>query len=369
MTSCARYADLDFAERYVLGQMDEAEQASFEAHYFECPDCFAAVQALQAAQGILRESAPETAAAREELAKSATSADSPRVVDFGAHSARAKSAQPAQQAANAAGRDSANLSGASLSGAADQPARRSAGLPGAAWIGLAAAASLAGLLVWAPWRQSPAPGPAPDTTVAQQRPPVTPDVGTPKGTQTPPVQPNTGAASRPSGTGTGSGAVSRPTPAPAPGRPLINLDALALVMPPPYVPLQTRGEGGQGDGFAAAMARYAAKDYRGAAAGLQPIADAQPDAVHAQFFLGISYLALDQPANASAVLNKVAGSGVSPFADEAHFYLAKAALRARDLDRAERELTLAAERQAGPPGDAQKLLQALRTYRHEHGQD
>jgi len=59
--TCARYADLDFVERYVLGQMDEAEQAIFEAHYFECPDCFAAVQALQTTQSVLREAQPPAA--------------------------------------------------------------------------------------------------------------------------------------------------------------------------------------------------------------------------------------------------------------------------------------------------------------------
>lgn len=34
-------------ERYVLGQLDEAEQASFEDHYVECPRCLEAVEAAQ----------------------------------------------------------------------------------------------------------------------------------------------------------------------------------------------------------------------------------------------------------------------------------------------------------------------------------
>jgi predicted Zn-dependent protease len=151
---------------------------------------------------------------------------------------------------------------------------------------------------------------------------------------------------------------------------LINPETLALVIPPPYVPLQTRGgSAASSDAFAAAMTKYAAKDYRGAVTGLKAVTEAQPDAVHAQFFLGISYLVLGEPADASAVLNRVAGSNVAPFADEAHFYLAKAALRAHDLDRAERELSLATERQAGPPNEAPKLLQALRLYRRDSGQN
>lgn len=298
MTSCARYGDLDFAERYVLGQMSEPEQADFEAHYFECPDCFAAVQALQTTQGVLRE----------------------------------RDGAPQRRAAHARFT--------------------------AAWVGLAAAASMAALLLWSPWRhadrQPPAPGatPAtPDRSVAQQTPPASPS--TPSTAEQPP-------------------ATAQQPPVRTPTRPAITLDALAMVTPPPYIPFSTRGRTdqppAQAEAFATAMKRYAAKDYRAAAAGLQPIVDAQPDAIHAQFFLGISYLMQDDTAKATAVLDRVAASGTAPFADEAHFYLAKAALRTHDLDRAERELTLAQQRQAGPPEEAQKLLQALRIYRREHGQ-
>jgi TolA-binding protein len=274
MTSCARYDDFELAERYVLGQLNEAEQADFEAHYFECPECFAAVQAFQAAQGELRKQPPAVAASASHKLW---------------------------------------------------------------WIGLAAAASLTGLLVWAPWRHSQPTVAPPTPTVAQHTPSTAPP----------------------------------PTPTPSPTHPGVNLDALALVTPPPYVPLSTRGESAQNPtlaAFAAAMKPYSAKDYRAAAAALEPIVKAHPDANYAQFFLGISYLLSDDGDKAVAVLDRVAASGAAPFADEAHFYLAKAALRARDLDRAERELTLAKQREAGPPEEAQKLLQALRTYRREHSQ-
>ncbi len=290
MTSCARYGDLDFAERYVLGQMSEPEQADFEAHYFECQDCFATVQALQSAQGVLRE----------------------------------RDSVPTQRRA--------------------ARARFTV-----AWVGLAAAATIAALLLWSPWRQADRQPPAP--SVAQQTPPPSPS--TPSVVEQPP-------------------ATAQQPPVHPPTRPAITLDALAMVTPPPYIPFSTRGrtdqQPAQAEAFAVAMKRYAAKDYRAAAAGLQPIVDAQPDAIHAQFFLGISYLMQDDTAKATAVLDRVAASGIAPFADEAHFYLAKAALRTHDLDRAERELTLAQQRQAGPPEEAQKLLQELRTYRREHSQ-
>ncbi len=344
--TCARYADLDFVERYVLGQMDEAEQATFEAHYFECPDCFAAVQALQTAQSVLRENLPQSSPVPQP-APHATNATPSRVVDFSTHPARAKNGD------HGPGRSGSRWLAS-----------------GATWIGLAAAASLAGMLIWSPWRRGDVTPPRAEGAVAQQTaqpsesaPSITPQTA-------PKPEPNTSPAATPSGSGATKPATSAPTPtttpAPAQTRPLISLDALALISPPPYVPLATRGADPAAAAFASAMTSYSKKDYRAAIDGLKPIVDAQPEATHAAFYLGVSYLAAGDAASASAVVNRVAASNVSPFADEAHFYLAKAALRAHDLDRAERELTIANERQAGPAGEAAKLLQSLRTYRKEH---
>ncbi len=63
---------------------------------------------------------------------------------------------------------------------------------------------------------------------------------------------------------------------------------------------------------------------------------------------------------ARSALQRSADSRVNPYADEAHFYLAKVALRAGDLRTAARELEIAVEREAGPEGDAAKLLAELR---------
>jgi predicted Zn-dependent protease len=139
------------------------------------------------------------------------------------------------------------------------------------------------------------------------------------------------------------------------------LEALAIVVPPPYVPLQTRGSSNtRAQSFAAAMTRYSAKDFAGAAEQLQPLAEGAPDAAHVQFFLGISQLMSGKPAAAIESLDRAAASGTAPFADEAHFYLAKAAMQTRDLARAERELTIAVEREAGPAGEAVELLRDLK---------
>ena len=111
------------------------------------------------------------------------------------------------------------------------------------------------------------------------------------------------------------------------------------------------------------MTHYSAGRHRRAADGLQTLADRAPAAAHVQFFLGISELMTGNVARARGALQRTAESGVSPYADEAHFYLAKAALRAGDLTTGVRELQIAVEREAGPEGDAAKLLAELRRVR------
>jgi TolA-binding protein len=124
--------------------------------------------------------------------------------------------------------------------------------------------------------------------------------------------------------------------------------------------LTTRAAQDAGDAesqpFNEAMAHYSAGRYRQAADGLGALAERSPDAAHVHFFLGISELMSNNVSRARGALQRTAESGVSPYADEAHFYLAKAAIRAGDLTTAARELQVAVERDAGPDGDAERLL-------------
>ena len=39
MVTCARVRDESLAEKYVLGELSEADREAFEKHYFECDDC------------------------------------------------------------------------------------------------------------------------------------------------------------------------------------------------------------------------------------------------------------------------------------------------------------------------------------------
>ena len=161
--------------------------------------------------------------------------------------------------------------------------------------------------------------------------------------------------------------------APAPSAPAASarqtsegrLERWARVVPPQYVALTTRS-GQDPDAeenvrrFDEAMTHYSAGRHREAADGLQVLADRTPSAAHVQFFLGISELMADNVSRARSALQRSADSRVNPYADEAHFYLAKVALRAGDLRTAARELEIAVEREAGPEGDAAKLLAELR---------
>jgi hypothetical protein len=145
----------------------------------------------------------------------------------------------------------------------------------------------------------------------------------------------------------------------APGR----LERWAAVTPPQYVALTTRSAQDEDEDartFNEAMTHYSAGRHRQAAEGLQTLADRAPAAAHVQFFLGISELMGGNVARARGALQRSAESGVSPYADEAHFYLAKVALRAGDLTTGARELQIAVEREAGPEGDAARLLAELR---------
>jgi hypothetical protein len=142
------------------------------------------------------------------------------------------------------------------------------------------------------------------------------------------------------------------------------LDRWASVSPPQFVPLPTRSAQDTSDPqiqpFNEAMAHYSAGRYHQAADGLGALAEHSPDAAHVHFFLGISELMSNNVSRARGALQRSANSGVSPYADEAHFYLAKAALKAGDLTSATRELQIAVEREAGPDGDAARLLAEVR---------
>lgn len=204
-----------------------------------------------------------------------------------------------------------------------RPPRRSA------WWWLAAAAAVlvvvaAGLLQV---RQRPAPVPQ---QAEQQSAPV-------------PEAPVTDA---PDGPATGEGS----TPAAARS---LQFAVLAMVTPPPYVALTTRGET-PAVRFATGMEAYNRHDWAAAADALRDV-----DTPAARFYQGIADLMRGESADAASSLEAVRTSGVSPYARESAFYLGKAALQRSDVAAARAWFTTARQEGATTAKEAARLLTAL----------
>ena len=108
------------------------------------------------------------------------------------------------------------------------------------------------------------------------------------------------------------------------------------------------------------MVKYVAGRYADAETGLSAAVTSAPELAPAQFYLGVSRLLQGHPADARPALAAAASLGVSPWSEEAHFYLAKAALAQDDVETATTELTDRRAAGAGPAGEATRLLTALR---------
>jgi TolA-binding protein len=311
MTTCERYAEAESAERYVAGGMTVDEAADFEQHFLACDACLQTVRGIEDVRDVLAER-------------------------------RA-----------ALGRGEADPLAAPGLAAPTLPwSRKSRAWTAATWI--AAAAALIAGVFWmmggglsrtGSQASSGAPAPAvardagpPASAPSQQAPPATASSQPPAGTPVPQ------APDTPPGSG-----------------PTALIARLAIVVPPPYVAVPVRGEADDAQkAFAAAMARYRAGDYAAAATGLRAVVEKSNDLASAQFYLGICELMTRQPRRAETALRAAADSDVTPYADEAYFYLAKAALQRGDLTAAERALTEAVARDAGPGNEARRILEEVR---------
>lgn len=56
--NCDQVMKGEIAEKYLLGELGEADQEAFEQHYFECPRCFQELETYRALQGELKQAAP-----------------------------------------------------------------------------------------------------------------------------------------------------------------------------------------------------------------------------------------------------------------------------------------------------------------------
>src|SRR5690349_13833779 len=56
--NCGHVEQHNLIERYLEGTLAEAEREEFEQHYFECEECFAQMEAANAARKVLQEIGP-----------------------------------------------------------------------------------------------------------------------------------------------------------------------------------------------------------------------------------------------------------------------------------------------------------------------
>jgi tetratricopeptide (TPR) repeat protein len=139
-----------------------------------------------------------------------------------------------------------------------------------------------------------------------------------------------------------------------------SLAELGRFQPPTFVPSSLRGI--QGDAtarFQEAMKNYVQRDYRGAIPGLRAAVRLDPEAAHATFFLGISYLLTGQLEEGIRALRQTIDLGDSPYLEEAHLYLARAFLQNNDPIRARQQIERTIQLRGPLEDEARRLLAAL----------
>jgi tetratricopeptide (TPR) repeat protein len=144
-----------------------------------------------------------------------------------------------------------------------------------------------------------------------------------------------------------------------------SLEELARVEPPAYGQGRLRGAADAATAtFGRGMDRYQRRDYAGARARLKEASQLDPESPHVMFFLGITNLLTGRTDEAIEALRSTIALGDSPYLEEAHFYLAKAYLKAGRVDdgigELERTIRLRGDREA----DARGLLSHLKTFKN-----
>lgn len=138
------------------------------------------------------------------------------------------------------------------------------------------------------------------------------------------------------------------------------ISELGRVDPPPYSPVVLRGsEDRAGERFRDAMEHYRQKEYAAAIPGLQQVLQVDRNAANANFYLGACYLLIDQNDLAIPPLQKTISLHDLDYAEQAHFYLAKAFIRKNDVNAAERELELTIQLHSDRESEARKLKQQV----------
>jgi len=147
----------------------------------------------------------------------------------------------------------------------------------------------------------------------------------------------------------------------APTAPARDLTALAEFSPPRYS--QPLWRGASQTDFERAMQRYSKGDYAAATPELLAALKADPANSAAQFFLGICYLMQGADDLGIARLKDTIALADSPEVEEAHYYLAKALLRKRDVNGAIAEVRQAIRLHGPRQREEQSLLESITEVR------
>jgi len=141
----------------------------------------------------------------------------------------------------------------------------------------------------------------------------------------------------------------------------LSWDELARVEPPPYTVVVLRGVEDEAlQTFRKAMQHYVTADYAKAIPGLREAAKADAQNATFNFYLGASYLLSDQTDSAIESFRKTVSIGNVAYSEPAHFYLAKAYLRKKDMAAAEDELQQTIRLRGNNAAAADEILRQLR---------
>lgn len=139
-----------------------------------------------------------------------------------------------------------------------------------------------------------------------------------------------------------------------------SLSELAQVQPPPYSSNTLRGAEDEAQlRFREAMRHYVKAEYATAISGLREAFELNPKAAEIRFFLGVCYLQVGETERAINHLRATISLGDSPYLEDAHFYLAKAYLKKRDVNAANKQLREVIGLQGERRREAQSLMEQI----------
>ena len=294
---CARVAQEDILEGYLLGKLSEEDRDAFEEHYFECARCFDELTTLRAMREELGgpHIEPESTTRRLLVWRAAAYVATPAIVLLGlALWLREPRSAPRET---------------TLARTSSQPHPK-------------------------PAEPAPIGTNGPSKPTIEQPPQIEPSPHEPS-TPRRPLRRPAHAPGETTATQTASQAQAEragPRSAETTGASDLTIERLARVEPASYQPDRLRGPVDEAtQRFRRGMEQYVKGDFANAVEDLRVARTLDPNGAHISFFLGVSELMLGHVAAAIGSLQRTIALGDSPYLEDAHFYLAKALLQIKHV--------------------------------------